>query len=139
MKVQMDILTPFQRKSLKTCNPHPWQTLRSLSSRPSKLVPSKVLKGIPRRVRTPLPGFIQSYSSQRLITGLSSANNQVRSRSPKFFPSPAEFIKIPRRRLSLQNPQPENLPEIIFPQSLSFSIPSRSKASNGQSPVESDF
>ena len=66
--------------------------------------PQQVLKLIPCKVRTYLPGFIQSYSSQGFITGLSSANCHGKSPSAKFFLSPAEFIKVPQHNLSTQSP-----------------------------------
>ena len=54
-----------------------------------KLIPSRFWKLVPCRIRTSLPSFIQSYSSQGLITGLSSANCHGRSPSARFFQSPA--------------------------------------------------
>ena len=53
-------------------------------------LPSRKLT--PHRVRTSLPSLIHRYSSQGLITGLSSANYHGRSPSAKFFLSPSEFI-----------------------------------------------
>ena len=132
----MDILTPFRRKPPKGFGIHipskPW----GLSPADSRsLSPVRFWKVFPRRARTSLPSFIQSYSSQRLITGLSSANNHKRSHSPEFFLSPAEFIKsfpaqlinmIPRG-VYLCYHQPESPPELNFPQSANFQYPQRSQ------------
>ena len=54
-----------------------------------KLIPSRFWKLVPCKVRTSLPSFIQSYSSQGLITGLSSAICHGRSPSVKFFLFPS--------------------------------------------------
>ena len=129
---------PFRGNPQEIWNPYLQQTL--------KHIPSRFWKLIPCRARTSLPRFIQSYSSQGLITGLSSANCHGRSHSPKFFLPPAEFIRVPQHSLSIQSPrgaylcypQPENPPELNTPQSLSFSIPSQVKTSNCQSPAEPD-
>ena len=93
--------------------------------------PQQVLKLIPCRVRTSLPSFIQSYSSQGLITGLSSAICPGRSPSAQFFHSPAgvylwyspagvylwyspaQFIfGVPRRSLSSLSPA-ESIIEVL--------------------------
>ena len=86
MVPRQDISNPvqFRRVSPGKRNSYPQQVL--------KLIPSKFWKLVPCRIRTSLPSFIQSYSSQGLITGLSSANCHGRSPSAKFFQSPAEFI-----------------------------------------------
>ena len=70
-----------------------------------KLIPSRFWKLVPCRIWTSLPSFIQSYSSQRLITGLSSANCHGKSPSAKFFQSPAEFIIIIPNGVHHWNPQ----------------------------------
>ena len=80
------ILSPSGVDSPSNLRRHnfPWQAL--------KLIPSRFWKLVPYRIRTSLPSFIQSYSSQGLITGLSSTNRHGRSPSTRFFQSPAEFI-----------------------------------------------
>ena len=67
-----------------------------------KLIPSRFWKLVPCRIRTSLPSFIQSYSSQGLITGLSSANCHGRSPSANFFQSPAGVLPLlfPKQSLS---------------------------------------
>ena len=92
-----------------------------------KLIPSRFWKLIPCRVRTSLPSFIQSYSSQGLITGLSSANCHGRSPSAKFFLSPAEFIKVPQHNLSTQSPA-EFI--IVIPSGVHHRNPQRSSHQN---------
>ena len=70
-----------------------------------KFIPSRFWKLVPYKVRTSLPSFIQSYSSQGLINGLSSANRHGRSPPTKFFQSPAEFIFQIPNGFYLSNPQ----------------------------------
>ena len=77
------VLSPSRVDSPSILKRHniPWQVLELILSRFWKLVPC--------RIRTSLPSFIQSYSSQGVITGLSSANDHGRASSAKFFHSPA--------------------------------------------------
>ena len=130
MKVQLDILTPFQKEIPRRFGIH---------------FPS-ILKLIPCRVRTFLPSFIQSYSSQGLITGLSLACCHGRSHSPIYsYPqrSSSEFPSItypynPPEEPIFVIPSQRILQNSISPQSLSFSIPGRAKASNYHSPAKPD-
>ena len=105
IKVPMDVLTPSRRKPTKRFGIHipskPW----GLSPTDSRsLPPVRFWRIISRRVRTSLPTFIQSYSSRRLITGLSSANNHRRSHSPEFFLFPSGVHQIPQHNISVESP-----------------------------------
>ena len=147
MKVQTDILTPFQRKPLKRFGIHipsePWG-LSPADSRGSS--PARFWRVFARRARTSPPSFIQSYSSQRLITGLSSAychgrshsaNSSYPRQSSSGFPS-ITYQYNPQRSLSLLSPARESS-RAHFPSEFRFSVSSAElKLQNYQSPTEPD-
>ena len=85
-----------------------------------KLIPSRFWKLVPYRVRTSLPSFIQSYSSQGLITGLSSANRPRRSSS---YPQRSSS-KVPQHNLSTH---PQRSLSLSSPEEFIIIIPSGSK------------
>ena len=123
MKVQLDILTPFQKK--------PPGDLESISPASLKAYPRQILEAYPLQSMDVSPEFYSKLFLTRAYNWVILSLLPRKIALDKFFLSPTEFIKVPQRNLSIQSPARESS-GIQFPSEFKFQYPQRSKGIHQQ-------